>query len=269
MSMRDLLQRLERYYDEVPRVAARAEEVGPLTLFVGEQGGWSYYARPSLGTTAVTVADVRRMRERQRAVGVPESFEWVAEVTPDLRAAAEQSGLVVKDHPLLVLDEFRPTLPPEGVEVAVVGPDAPDDDLLLTRAVATVGFAHAGTARGEAGLDAVRAEVERPQSLPVDNHRRRIAKGITLLTAARLDGQIVAVGSAQPVRDVAEITGVATVPAFRRRGLGSAVTSAVVQELRRRGVTTVFLSADDEDVARIYERLGFRRVGTACIAEPE
>lgn len=33
-------------------------------------------------------------------------------------------------------------------------------------------------------------------------------------------------------------------------------------------VDTVFLGARDGSVARIYERVGFVRVGTACIAEP-
>jgi len=34
-------------------------------------------------------------------------------------------------------------------------------------------------------------------------------------------------------------------------------------------VQTVFLSAGGLEVARVYERVGFRQVGTACIAEPE
>jgi hypothetical protein len=33
-------------------------------------------------------------------------------------------------------------------------------------------------------------------------------------------------------------------------------------------VATVFLSAGDDDIARIYARLGFRRFATALIAEP-
>jgi hypothetical protein len=33
-------------------------------------------------------------------------------------------------------------------------------------------------------------------------------------------------------------------------------------------VHLVFLSAGDDDVARLYSRVGFRRIGTACIAEP-
>jgi predicted GNAT family acetyltransferase len=33
-------------------------------------------------------------------------------------------------------------------------------------------------------------------------------------------------------------------------------------------VPTVFLSASDDAVARIYARIGFQRIGTAMIAEP-
>jgi predicted GNAT family acetyltransferase len=33
-------------------------------------------------------------------------------------------------------------------------------------------------------------------------------------------------------------------------------------------VETVFLSASDDAVARVYARIGFREIGTAMIAEP-
>lgn len=75
-------------------------------------------------------------------------------------------------------------------------------------------------------------------------------------------------GSISPRTGVAEITGVSTLPAFRRRGVGVAVTSLLVTEAIRRGVGTCFLSAGSEDIAKIYRRLGFERIGTACAAEP-
>ncbi|MFF5704333.1 GNAT family N-acetyltransferase [Streptomyces sp. NPDC012794] len=75
-------------------------------------------------------------------------------------------------------------------------------------------------------------------------------------------------GQYNPVGDVAEIVGVGTLPAARRQGLALGVTAALVVAARARGARTVFLSAGDEDVARIYARAGFRRVGTALIAEP-
>lgn len=69
------------------------------------------------------------MRARQRELGIPESFEWVAETAPTLKAAVEQTELAVHAHPLMVLGPDAPT--PEVPEVAdgvvlrTVGPDDP------------------------------------------------------------------------------------------------------------------------------------------------
>jgi ribosomal protein S18 acetylase RimI-like enzyme len=64
-----------------------------------------------------------------------------------------------------------------------------------------------------------------------------------------------------------ELTGIAVLPRARRRGTGAAITQALVKDAKRRGIATIFLSAQDDAVARVYERVGFTRVGTACIAE--
>jgi predicted GNAT family acetyltransferase len=70
------------------------------------------------------------------------------------------------------------------------------------------------------------------------------------------------------VAEVTEVVGVATLPSARRRGIGAAVTGALVAHALASGLGLVFLSAASDDVARIYERLGFRRVARAGIAEP-
>jgi ribosomal protein S18 acetylase RimI-like enzyme len=46
------------------------------------------------------------------------------------------------------------------------------------------------------------------------------------------------------------------------------VTARMVEHARERGAELVFLSAADDGVARMYERLGFRRIGTACFGRP-
>ncbi|MGH3928591.1 MAG: GNAT family N-acetyltransferase, partial [Pseudonocardiaceae bacterium] len=79
---------------------------------------------------------------------------------------------------------------------------------------------------------------------------------------------VLCAGQHQPVGTVSEIVGVGTLPTARRRGLGLAVTTTLVADARSRGMRTIFLSAGDDDVARIYTRLGFRRCATALIAEP-
>ena len=58
-------------------------------------------------------------------------------------------------------------------------------------------------------------------------------------------------------------------PAYRGQGLGAALSYVLARDALDRGATTVFCSAEDDDVARIYARVGFRRVATACIATAE
>ncbi|MEZ0067463.1 ribosomal protein S18 acetylase RimI-like enzyme [Streptacidiphilus sp. MAP12-20] len=272
---RPLLDRLEHYYDSVPRAAARVEEFGPLSLFVREGAGFPYYARPALAMNGthgeVDVADVNRIRARQRELGVPESFEWVAETTPALRAAVTASGLDIHEHPLMVLDSDAevPKLPilDEGASVRLL--DTDDDALPSALALLWVAFGQPDTAVGAAGVAELdRAVHDRAGDGTIALTADRIRAGLTRVAAAVQDGRALSSGSHQPVGDVSEIVAVGTLPAARRRGLGLAVTAALVADARSLDVKTFFLSASDDAVARIYARLGFRRVGTALIAEP-
>ncbi|WP_344332773.1 GNAT family N-acetyltransferase [Kitasatospora putterlickiae] len=266
----DLLDEIERYYDAVPRSAARVEDFGPLSLFVREGAGWPYYARPALGHEgpAVTAGDVRRVLARQRELGLPEAFEWVAEHDPLLRAAVEEAGLVVHEHPLLVLGPGQEAPDaPGGAAVRVLAADDP----AIARAVAVphLAFGEPGTGVGEAGAVELAAKAE---VLAADGTAARvagrIASGHTVLAAAFEGGTPLCAGQHNPVGPVTEVAGVGTLPSARRRGLGRAVTAALVAHARANGVRTVFLSAADEDVARIYRRAGFRPFATALIAEP-
>ncbi|MGW1965447.1 GNAT family N-acetyltransferase [Streptomyces sp. NPDC001935] len=266
------LDRLEGYYDAVPRHGARAEDFGPLTLFVREGEGWPFYARPARGWSGpVETADVRRVRARQRELGIPESFEWVAETTPTLRPAVEESGLVVHEHPLMVLDPFTPAAPVERssgtASVRIVGAD--DPTLPSALAVPHLAFAEPGTRVGLAGTAQLAEAVEAcVADGTVERAIRRVEAGLTVVAAAVEQGVALCAGQHQPLAGISEVVGVGTLPSARRRGLAHGVTAALVTDARSRGVDTVFLSAGDDDVARIYARLGFRRIGTALIAEP-
>ncbi|MGV9264483.1 GNAT family N-acetyltransferase [Kitasatospora sp. NPDC003701] len=272
---RPLLDEIERYYDAVPRSSARVEDFGPLSLFVREGEGWPFYARPALGHTgpAVTAEDVLRVLARQRELGAPQAFEWVAEHDPLLRAAVEEAGLTVHEHPLLVLgpDEepatpSGPALPAE-VSVRVLTPG--DPDLASATAVPHLAFGEPGTSLGLAGPAELAVTAEQlAADGAVERIAGRIAAGRTVLAAAVQDGTALCAGQHNPVGTVTEVAGVGTLPSARRRGLGLAVTAALVAHARANGVRTVFLSAADEDVARIYRRAGFRPFATALIAEP-
>jgi len=264
---RSLLDRIEAYYDAVPRADSRPETLGPLTLFVADRPGFRWYARPSLGADGITADDVAAMRQRQRALGQPESFEWVAEITPSLAAAARRAGLAVSELPLMVLDPAAARRPPApaGVELRLV---RPDDDLARIDAVARIGFAVGGTAVGQLGVTALAGQAAEASPALLAKQRERLVTGRTVSAVALVGGDPVSVGSHQPVGEVSEVVGVATLPAMRRRGIGAAVTGLLVADAVGRGVETLFLSAGSDEIARVYERTGFRRVGTACIAEP-
>lgn len=78
---------------------------------------------------------------------------------------------------------------------------------------------------------------------------------------ARLDGEPAGAAMTTPCIDaLAELVGLATLPPFRRRGIGTALAAAATAAAVGRAEGVV-LSAEDEGAERLYARLGFRPVG--------
>ncbi|MBG0563531.1 GNAT family N-acetyltransferase [Actinoplanes aureus] len=278
-----LFDRLERFYDALPRPWARIEEIGSLILFIREGEGWPYYARPKRGSHTPSAADITATRQRQRELGLPEAFEWVHETTPDLLAVARSAGLDVLLAPLLTLDPkaLVPDLPVHGASIRYLDTAAPSfpADLGASRAVARLGF---GMPAHRAPMEMVEKTLvidgagptERDAAAPPTQEAVRQAQRlfdsgdyVTAVVESPADG-ILATATSQRVGDTAEIVGVATLPSARGRGYASQLTATLAGRLLASGVSLVFLSAGDDDVARLYTKVGFRRVGTACIAEP-
>ncbi len=206
------------------------------------------------------------MLDRQRELGVPLAFEWVDETTPALAAVAAEAGLAMERCPLLVL-EGEPR--GEAGTARMLGP-AESDELGLSRAAISVGFDTGGTASGAEGIEARDAALGTGFSVIDDETERRLGAGEIRAAACYAAEQPeigpVGGGGHSPVDEVTEIAGVGVLPAFRRRGLAAAVTYVLARDALDHGVSTVFCSAQTTDVARIYQRVGFRPVATALIA---
>lgn len=266
-----VLGRIERYLDELPLRDGHAERFGPLTLYVRDTPGPPRHGRPSAGAE-VTAADIAAVRARQRELGVAESFEWVHEAAPAMRAAAGAAGLRVTDRPMLALppdapmpDELVDRLP-EGVTVRTVEPG--DPCLASALAVPQLAFAEIGTHVGTAGEQEL---AERTRSAAAEAVRMAglIRAGHSTLVAAVRDDVALCSGLFPgTAAGAAEICAVGTLPTARRQGLASAVTAALVVAAQAQGVETLFIGATDDAVAHIYEGVGFRRVGTYVEAEP-
>jgi GNAT superfamily N-acetyltransferase len=262
----DVLAVLEHYYDAVPRSGSDVEEVGPFTLFRSRMP-WPYYARPRLGVDVpIAVDDVRRLLARMDTLGLPHAIEWVDATTPSLATAAVSAGLSVERYPLLVLASLHDVSTPSGVEIRAL--DADDPFVPAAVAVAHVGFAAAGTDVGpESGTERDALLSSETLTAHVDATRQMLLDGLAVLVVAiDGDGGVVASGQVSPRGDVAEVVGVATLPAVRRRGIAAAITARLVSAARDAGASTVFLSAGSEAVARVYRHVGFNDIGTACIA---
>ncbi|MEO7446666.1 MAG: GNAT family N-acetyltransferase [Humibacillus sp.] len=240
------LERIEAYYDDVPRAVATAEEVGPFTLFLADADmGWQFYARPRLGAADFSRDDVCRVLDRQRELGVPQALEWVDEMTPGLLPAVRAAGHEPNRYPLLVMRA--------GVAVA------PDPRArTLAPAEPHLSLALGSVSAGFAGRDDV--EPKEPGRQP-----ELIERGDLVVVASFEGDRLCGAGSAAPRGQVAELMGIAVPPGHRNRGHGTAITRTLVAACREQGVEVVFLSAGSDAAADIYRRVGFVDVGTACI----
>jgi GNAT superfamily N-acetyltransferase len=258
-----LLDSIERYFAAAPLPDTRIDAAGALDVPIGP-AAWPHAARPRLGADAVSEEDVHRAVALQEAAGLPVALEWICERTPGLDATARAAGLVVDEQPLLVAADPVELLLPAGVRLYLVGAD--DPELPAYQRLAAIAFAHPGGRAEvrEAPLERSPAAVARTAVL-----RDRIAAGRTVMMVAVEHGQPVAVGSHQPVAvdgdELSEIVGVATLPRLRGRGLGAGMASALAAHARETA-DLVFLTAGDDDVARIYERVGFARLATTGVA---
>ena len=258
-----LLDCIERYFAASPLPDARTVTAGALDVPLGDPA-WPYPARPRPGAGPVTPDDIRAATVMQEAAGVPAALEWIPERSPEVAAAARAAGLSVEELPLLVAVDQVELLLPAEFRLYIVGAD--DPELPRYQQVAAVAFAHPG---GRADIREGPPEASAEADARTAVLRERIAAGRTVMMVAVEHGEPVAVGSHQPVdvdgTEVSEVVGVATLPRLRARGLGAGLASALVAHARETA-DTVFLTAGDDDVARVYERVGFARWATTGVA---
>jgi predicted GNAT family acetyltransferase len=77
----------------------------------------------------------------------------------------------------------------------------------------------------------------------------------------RAEGRPVAAGMFEAIRNgVTELMGIATLPAYRRRGFAAYLSAAMAQSAFAHGATLVFLCAVSAEAGRVYQRVGFQTV---------
>ena len=246
--MNGFLHRIDAYLHAAPRVLCEAVELPPFTLYLSRDSESPFlsYARPSapLDDADAQVRNVIAaftLRERTPR------WEWIDDLYPELAPALERAGINAENTPLMQVtpESFRPQSG-EGFEIRRVRPE--DNLLALVRAQ-----------RRSFGME------DEPLDADTEMVRGWLARGGRFYAAVS-EAEIVGGGGCLPIGGVAEVAGIGTVPEARGRGIGGALTSALVAEAFGAGCDCVFLTAGDERAVRVYSRVGFEQVARGMAA---
>jgi ribosomal protein S18 acetylase RimI-like enzyme len=249
----DLLRRME---ENAIAVAAQRRDVltvGPFQALLDPHTPmtWVNYAVPiaPLGNAAdvdEALAALRRaFDERWRTI----RFEFTEELWPDLPAVLERAGLELEArHPVMVVTPaaFQPFCAP-AVRVRLLTGTEGSEDLAAYLGAGPQCFG--GEPQTATGEEIARFHEE------LDSGRLRYGR-------ADLDGKLAGIACTTPLEEVAELAGVGTLPAVRRRGVAATLCSFLVQDHFDAGGELVWLSAGDAVAQALYERIGFRVTAT-------
>jgi ribosomal protein S18 acetylase RimI-like enzyme len=244
--------RLQAFLRATAAPGRRVLELPPFTAYLDRDDPMRFlnYAIPEDGAEPDAAA-VERLRAGFREHGRLPRLEWVEEAAPAVAPVLEACGMQLElNTPLM---SCRPD------ELVSADADVP----ALT--VASIGD---GDIRDALNLQHVAFGGE---PLPDDEEPRDPRRRGGGAVIARSNGEAVAAATWTAVRDEAsEIVGVATVEAWRRRGLAGAVTAAAARDAFAAGASLCVLSPGDDTAQRVYARAGFGRVATMLhYSDPE
>ncbi len=248
--MTTLIDRLQSYMRHAARERYDAVPVPPFTAFIHPTDAMVYfnYAIPDGPIEGDVREPLKRLREEYQGRKRVPRFEYVAELAPALEDTLLANGFRREAEARLMVctrESFTPVPAPEGLSLSVLTAHSSREEVRAYCATARQGFSPG---------EAYEVPEEEISKMLGDLKEGRAVFG-------RMKGQPAVVGMFTPPHEgITEVGGVATVERFRKRGLGTALTSRVAQEAFDRGVDVLFLSTITEEAGRIYERVGFRFV---------
>jgi len=243
-----LIERLQSYMRNAAQERYDSVPAPPFTVFLHPFDGLIYfnYAIPDGPVTGDVREPLRRLRavfqERKR---VPR-FEYVSELAPSLEDALLANGFRREAEARVMVctrESFTPAPVPEGLSLSLLSSESPREEIRVYYETSRRAFSP--------------GELYEASEEDISKILEELKEGRAML--GRMEGAPAVVGSfTTPYGGIAELGGVGTLERFRKRGLGTALTSRVAQEAFARGVDMLFLSTITEEAGRIYERVGFR-----------
>jgi ribosomal protein S18 acetylase RimI-like enzyme len=176
----------------------------------------------------------------------PLQIEYNDAAFPKVGPWLEAGGLkLARKGPLMALrpEAFKPSVTAE-VHLTQLGPRAIAAELEAFQQI-----------RWTNGGDVSR------QAPPVNVLRVELGVPSSVFLLAWLEWEAAGTGISHSLKGAAELAGIVTQKALRRRGVAATVTSELVRRHFDRGGDFVFLDAASDEAAKVYEGLGFTPFG--------
>jgi ribosomal protein S18 acetylase RimI-like enzyme len=249
-----LLERIARTVIANAGEGREMAAVGPFVALVDTVSAipWSSLAVPAPGSPARTdwAAALPALEAHFAARGRALRFEFFEELFPTLGPVLERSGWPLGSRdPLFTCGpaDLRLSGSVPGLSLEALDAGSPDALAGLFLAVQSGSF--------EPG------KIHEPSAAERAQLASRMRLGAIRCLLAHLEGVPAGAGCALPAAGAAEIAGIGTLPQFRARGIGSAVTARLASDLFATGTDLAWLTAGSEAAGRIYRRIGFRGLG--------
>lgn len=243
------LAQLSRIQAALRSAASRHRETrhpGPflVTVTLENENPYLNYAIPEDGATP-TPEDVAQLVAAFLELNRKPRLEYIPNLAPAVEPSLAAVGFEVESRtPLMVFSTAAQAVTPDGIELVEPRSDEEIRGLILS-------------------LNEAFGMGEPPTEEDVARQRARFADGwIAILARDPSSGGVAGGGYVvAPEEGIAEVAGIGVREAYRRRGIGAAITGRLTALALERGTDLPFLMAATEREARIYAQAGFETVG--------
>jgi GNAT superfamily N-acetyltransferase len=243
---------LQEYLHHIAQQQYEAVKIPYFTLYFHPSDELTFfnYGIPNVSKIATMGKTFTTLRtefaNRNRRVRI----EYLEEFNPKLGKMLKQNGFVEDSRQYLMVCSAETYSPKGNVANFVIKEITENSNLSAAQRFLTI------QGRGFGGEPSEVVTVERAQQF-----LRMLGKGRAYV--GLLAGKPVAVGMVTgPYNGICELAGLATLSAYRRHGIATAVTSKAVKQAFEDGVENVFLTAADERAGRVYQKVGFENYTT-------
>lgn len=244
------IARNQDYLRQSARKQYETLSLAPFSLFFHHSDSSCYfnYAIPDAPVVEGCDASLLKLREEFIKRGRKPRFEFIEEFAPGLPAIlrAQQFKEEARQQGMLCIPaDMRPASPIAGLVMLPLTGASSVGEAKTFLAVQRQGFEEAGEVSDQQAQDFLDG-LHPGRAFLAQWHAQPVAAG--MVTA--------------PIDGLTELVGVATIPAFRKRGIGAAIVHEALRWAFAQGVEAVYLTAADPRAGQIYARAGFRPCAT-------